>query len=415
MTKVAEYPSRIKAHIHLVKAGYAEAPEGGLFLYNIEDLNSPTFDFKSAKPKSISRDVKTSETGDEIEWHELDIKRPMITVVTKTSATVFDGNISNITPGEELFCQVTRETAYVASVSGNTVTLVSPGFTGGGFVANAKIVRIGFAKTYGANDSLYVDQNDTVALKNYYQFTERLVKGDIIENNKDYLFYDTPEDKQAEEYTTASRNIMFEMVCNFFVGKKSKISGLGGKFRYTSAGLDSFIPAGAKVNITGATDADTKIELGNQLQLAYQSGLAGLNSGSNKLIALCTSKFSSKIGRLYESKQIQDVTVLTNTGVKIKHVDCDGFDLNIVRSGVMDYLFGSTAICYLIPVDYAGMQMFPNGRVKDDGKTLMKFGTGVVWEKPATTYEVSEHALFTAYTYIFKGVSTGAFRVLTMS
>ena len=85
-------------------------------------------------------------------------------------------------------------------------------------------MRVGFAKTYGANDSLYVDQNDVTPLKNYYQFTERLVKGDIIENNKDYLFYDTPEDKQAEEYTTASRSIMFEMVCNFFVGKKSKIA-----------------------------------------------------------------------------------------------------------------------------------------------------------------------------------------------
>ena len=126
MATLKDTLSKVKAHIHLVRAGYTEAPEGGLFLYNIEDLNSTTFDFKSAKPKSITRDVKTSETGDEIEWNELDIKRPLITVATKTSATVFDGNISNITPGEELFCQATRETAYVQSVSGTTVTLVSP-------------------------------------------------------------------------------------------------------------------------------------------------------------------------------------------------------------------------------------------------------------------------------------------------
>lgn len=414
MANVSSQKNRVKAHIHLVKAGYSEAPEGGLFLYNMDDLNRDGFDFKTAQLKTVAKEVKISEKGDEIEWQELDTKRPLLNVTTKTSATVFTADASNVIAGEELFCQSTQETAYVKSVAGAVVTLESPWFVGAAYVNGSKIVRIGFAKIYGADDSLHIDENDTAVYTNYYQFTERLVKGDLIENNQSYLFYDTPEDKQAEEYTRHSRSIMEEMIGNFFVGKKSKIP-VGSKFRYTAAGLASFIPVSAKVNITGVDDAATKTELENQLSLAYQSGLSGLMAGSNKLLAVCNSKFSSKVNRLYEWVQRQDVEVLKSTGVNIRHIDANGFDMNIVRSGILDRLYGDTAICFLVPIDYLGIQMFPNGRVAEDGKHLMKFGTGVVYEKPIVTYETSEHALFTAYTFVFKGVSTGAFRQLTMT
>ena len=73
--------------IHLVRYGYAEAPEVALLLYDLSKLNEDNLDFKSVELKGVSREATLTEDGESITWKEEDIKEAYLTVDTATDAT----------------------------------------------------------------------------------------------------------------------------------------------------------------------------------------------------------------------------------------------------------------------------------------------------------------------------------------
>lgn len=397
--------------IHLVRYGYAEAPEVALMLYDLSKLNEDNLDFKNTELKGVSREATLTEDGESITWKEEDIKEAYIKVTTATSATSVVVDATDVIVWETIYNQATGETALVTAVSTNTLTLASPGFVGSSYAANNIITRLSFAKKYWVDHWHRTVRNDLVTYSNYVQFTEELIDSDMIENNKTYLFV-TPEERTKMLYSDASRKIIKGIVSSFYLGKKIKTNA-SGEYQYSAGWLTEFVPAAARVNIKGTDDAETKANLRYQLQKAYQSGLKGIY-GKNKLLAFCTTKFAADLDALYENKIVYN-DKLNAVDVQIKSYNVWGFVLNMVVSNVLDYDLWDVSQCFLVPIEYTFLFMLPKWVTGKDGKTLDVFGRWVLYDKPQNTYEKKTQALATNFSFYFKGISSGAYRILSIA
>lgn len=393
--------------IHLFKYGYMEAPELAMLEYDMHDLNNENLDFRNKKLKRIAEKVSLNETGESITWYEEDLKEANVTIATINSATSRVLSVSSVVVGEMLYNQTTGVTVLVVGVAGSTVTLAGAGDAGA--LATDVLVRMNFAKKYGADHSFSANRNDLQTKSNYVQYTETLIDSSAIENNKTRLFVNSPEEFLKLQFTDASRKIMKGFAQSFYFGISSKVL-VGSDYIYTAGGLESFIPSGNKVNVKGVDDDETKKNLRDQMTAAYQSGLSGI-WGDNKLVAFCTTKWKDEIDRLYEDKLVLNDKI-SSIDVNVVSYSVGGKKLNMVESNILNSTVGDLAVCYLVPMDYAFLYNIPVLAAESTGKTLMKSGRGVVYMKPQTTIEKSKVALATSYSYMFGGVYSGAYRKL---
>ena len=88
--------------IHLVRYGYAEAPEVALMLYDLSKLNEDNLDFKSTELKWVSREATLTEDGESITWKEEDIKEAYVKITAKSSATAITVDTADIQVWETL-------------------------------------------------------------------------------------------------------------------------------------------------------------------------------------------------------------------------------------------------------------------------------------------------------------------------
>lgn len=395
--------------LYMGQYGYAQLPETALLTFDMYTLNKDNLDFRSAALKNVATKVSVSENGEQIKWYEQDLKKALITITGVTSATQFTVSATDVIIGEELFNQATNETVIVQSAAGSSITVYAPGFTGSAYAINNKLVRMGFAKLYGQNNGLLTGRQDLQQYDNYLQIGERTIDSDLIENNQLYLLIGDANKRAAMVFGDASRDILKEIAINFYVGVKGKNAN-SGTFLYTTGGLLEFIPTAAKVNIKGVDPEDTKRKLRNELTKAYQSGVDGI-WGNNKLLAFCTTKFADMIDSLYESK-IYYQDKLKAIDVNITTYSVGGKKLNLVVSNTLDYAMGDQAACFLVPIDYAFLHIFPHGPTAETGKTVESYGRGVVYAKPRTTWEKQQLGLWTMYSFMFLNVSSGAYRFL---
>lgn len=395
--------------LHLVKYGYAEAPEVALLMYDMKDLNQESLDFRSLKLKNVAMNASISQTGDAIEWNEEDLKQAVVTITAFTSATSFTVDATDMQVGEMLYNQTTGGVeAMVVAVAGSVLTLAAPGFVGS---ANAnKIIRSSFAKKYGVDHAMRTGRNDLTSLTNYIQFTEQAIDSDMILNNQT-LLWTSQEEKDKRKFSDASRAIIRGVASGFYTGKKLK-SNASGTDQYSAGGLEEFILAGNKVNIKGADNTATKANLRTQIQKAYQCGLSGIRQ-KNKMLFFCNTAFANMVHDLYENA-IQYNDELTAINLNIRRYSVAGHEMSLVVSNHLDYHIGSTIpTCYIVPIDYAFLYMLPRGALKEDGKTASLVGRGVVYKKPQSTFEKSTVALATNYSFMFQGVNSGGFRKMT--
>ncbi len=115
---------------------------------------------------------------------------------------------------------------------------------------------------------------------------------------------------------------------------------------------------------------------------------------------------------MYEDKLIFN-EVLKGINVEIKTYNVGGKRLNMVVSNTLDYTMGDVAKCFLVPIDYAFLHIFPYGATGDTGMSVDNYGKGVVYAKPRSTWEKNTVGLRTMYSFIFQQASSGAYRELT--
>jgi len=395
--------------IYLGTYGYAEYPETALLTFDASDLNKENLDFRSMSLKKVGQKSSPSENGETIKRYDQDLKEALATIGTATSATSFTvASAKGLVAGRQIYNQNTGEVAVISQVAGTTITLYAPGFIDPLYATGNKLFKGGFGKKYGVEDGMTVTREDLILSENYMQIGERNIDSDLIENNKTYLFMDAKE-RTSMIFGDQSRSIMLEMATNFYIGKKAKQAD-SGTYRYFTGGLEEFIPNGAKVNIKGASNEDTKRKLRNELTKAYQSGISGIN-GANKLLFFCTTEFADTIDMLYEDKVVY-VDKLNSINVEIKQYSVGGKKLNIVVSNVLDTIMGGGAVGYLVPIDQAFLHVFPRTTVEDSGKGLTRYGKGIVLAKPRTVVEKKQLALRTMYSFMFQATNSGAYRKL---
>ena len=85
----------------------------------------------------------------------------------------------------------------------------------------------------------------------------------------------------------------------------------------------------------------------------------------------------------------------------------------MVVSNTLDYLMGDVAKCFLVPIDYAFLHIFPYGATNDTGKAAELYGNGIVYAKPRSAREKNTIGLWTMYGFLFQNTSSGAYRELT--
>jgi hypothetical protein len=396
--------------LYLGTYGYSQVPETALLTFDMYELNKENLDFRSMALKQVGKKSSPSEDGEQIKWYDQDLKKATVSIVTTVDAVTLTVSSTGLVPGEALYNQDTNETAFVATVAGANITLHGAGFVGAQYGAGNKLVRTSFAKLYGSDNGITAIRQDLIAFDNYLQIGERQIPSDLIDNNKNYLFIKNANERAAMIFGDQSRDIMMEVAQNFYVGKKAKQAD-SGTFRYYTGGLQEFIPVGAKTNIKGATDDVTKTKLRNELTKAYQSGVEGI-WGNNKLLAFCTTKWADMIDSLYEDKLLYNDT-LSSINVEIKTYNVGGKKLNMVVSNTLDYMMGDVAKCFLVPIDYAFLHIFPYGATDDSGKKAELYGNGIVYAKPRSTWEKNTIGLRTMYSFLFQQISSGAYREMT--
>lgn len=385
-----------------------EAKEPSLLLYDMYNLNNEKLDFRGQSMKRVSYKTSMLEDGQKVQWREEDLKEANVTLTTVNSATEFVVDASDMQVGESLYNQTTGTTVLIINVVGSTITLEAPGDTAA--TAGDILVRISFAKEYGVDSSFAAKRNDLVPYFNYIQYIESSFESNSVNNNKTRLFIETAEDYLARQFTDSSRKIVKTMAQSFYFGIRALATSTGGNTIYAAGGLEYYIPASAKVNVQGADDESTKKNIRDQLTAAYQSGLSNI-WGNNKLLAFCTTKWMDEIDRLYEDKLIYN-DKLKGIDIEITTYSVGGKKLNMIESNILNETVGDLAVTYLVPIDYAFLYNIPNLAANADGKTLNKVGRGVVYKKPQVTIEKSDIALATTFSYMFGGVTSGAYRKL---
>jgi hypothetical protein len=117
---------------------------------------------------------------------------------------------------------------------------------------------------------------------------------------------------------------------------------------------------------------------------------------------------------LYENKVVYN-DKLNSVDIQITSYNVWGFKLNMVVSNVLDYDLWDVSQCFIVPIDYTFLFMLPKGVTGKDGKTLDVFGRWVLYDKPQETYEKKTQALATNFSFYFKGISSGAYRILKIA
>lgn len=395
--------------LYLMQYGYEEIPAELPFFFDLKDLNTNNLDFRSAKLKNIVTSMTMSETGDAITWYEDDLKQAKVTISTVNSTTSFDVDSSDIQVWELLRNQNTDKTYVVVAVSTNTITIDAADASA---AVDNVLVRTSHAKKYAADHGFVTSRNALGNYSNYFQFIEEQIPSDMITNNQLRLFLGDQELAKSK-FSDASRHIMKWVAESFYVWKKAK-TNVSGSYIYSAGWLMDFIPSDSKgINIKGWTNTETKENLRNQLTLSLASWLAWI-SGNKKLMWMSTSKFCQEVDGLYEEKMIFNDT-LKAVDVWITSIKMGWRTMHINESNVMNDLFWDRAVSIAVPVDYVASYMLPNGATDATGKAFTKMWMWYVYEKPKQTYESSTIALATTYSWMFKGVSSWAYRQIEIA
>lgn len=401
--------------------GYEEAPIITMLFYDLSSLNSSDIDFKGARVKHAKYEKTRFGDAKKITWYEDSIKEQWFQLASATQAT-WVGTNAELTVASWLDIKKwdvirdieTAETMLVTDVSGTTVTVYE---LLNDVATTDHFLIIGFAKTYGEYSARAKDFNDYVAYDNYVQFCSAEIpeeKTDILTNNLDRLFYPTVKDYLKELYAEASRTIIKTMIYSLYVWKAQKVT-VNGKDIYTAGWLEYYIPASAlNQNIKWATAKATIRNLQDQVVAAYKSWVSGLNRG-NRLMMFVNYAMSAQITDDFLSianLNINDNTMLNKFGINMKEFNLNGYKITLVEDPTLDVLYGDAKVWFIVDIDGISLINLVEWVISENGKTTDALWASIIWCKPQDTYEMRTVSLNTHFSWVFKNISSGAYRKL---
>jgi hypothetical protein len=412
MTKIYDLLAKQNGKgINHFRYGYEEIPTAMLTFYDLSDLNNPNFDFRTARVKRTKMETTTFSDAKKIVWYEDSIKEASFTAASTAAAgTVsFDVSISTLTVGDQIRNVTKGISMLVVATSGATITVDA---NTAGVTSGDIIMRYGFAKKYGVSHTRTSDLNDLSTNENYVQFVAESLpadKTDVLTNNLNMLLYKDANEYISDLFAQSSRSILKTMVYALYIGKPA-VTSVGGKNIYECGGLEYFIPSAYKnVNVKGGTDKATIGNIRTQLRKAYQSGVDGLYK-AGRIVLFVNSEMNNKLDDMFFDKITQLDNNLSNFGINVRRLDLSGYKIDIVEDAILNELYGSTAVAYLVDLQSIYMYNLEKGVIADSGKTVEAFGASKIFVPAQTTPEAKEIQLHTSFSYVLGNIGSGVFQ-----
>lgn len=415
MTKIIDELTKVNGRgIHHFRYGYEEAPITTMLFYDLTSLNNADVDFKGAKVKHAKMEKTKFADATKITWYEDNIKESSFTADSTSATTTFDVSITTLQVGDQLRNKTTGDVMLVVDAS--TPGTVTVDVNASGVTTGDEFIRFGYAKTYGQYSARSIQFNDYVPYDNYVQFVSAEIpadKTDILTNNLDRLFYATTNDYLKELYAEASRTIIRTIIYSLYAGRSQVYTLPSGKKIYTAGGLEYYIPASAlDQNIKGTTEKETILKLQEQVVLAYKSGVQGLQK-MNRLMLFCNYGLSAQITSDFmeiSNLSINDNNSLEKFGINMKQLNLNGYKINIVEDPTLDDLYGDVKTGFIVDIEGIILYNLMEGVIGENGKTTDALGASIIFCPAQTTFEQRTVSLNTSFTWLFKNISSGAFR-----
>jgi hypothetical protein len=218
-----------------------------------------------------------------------------------------------------------------------------------------------------------------------------------------------------ELYAEASRTIVKTIIYSLYAGRSQAYTLGSGKKIYTAGGLEYYIPASAlDRNVKGDTDKDTLLNIQAELAAAYKSGVDGLHM-ANRLMMFVNYSMSSQLSSLFlnlDNILQTENSTFDNFGINMKTFNFNGYKINVVEDYVLDDLFGTTKVGFIVDIQSIILYNLQDGVMNADGKTVSALGASTIFVPAQTTYELRTVSLNTNFTWVFKNISSGCFRKL---
>lgn len=403
--------------IYHFRSGYPEAPSLLQLIYPQVEFNKPNFDFKTAKPKKVSPIVSTLWDERKITWYEDNVKEVWFTwtntvaaltitgiTVSITSLVVWD-IIRNVTTGETML--VTASSAWTISVDVNAKWITTWD----------SFLRIWFSKAYGIYSARQSSYNDAIDYSNYIQWvSEELdpTKTDVLTNNLNRLFYSDANEYIKELYAQASRSIVRAMINSFYVGRPWA-TVVSANTRYTAWGLEFFVPNSAKdINIRWANKDETIKNLRDQLERVYSSWVTGIRT-KWRVIMYCNTAFTSVLDDLFMDKtnnlQQAGNGVLESFWINVRRLQVGSNTIDFVQDTFLDDNF-SYAVWFIVDTEWVSLFNLAKWVISQTWQMVDSLLSSTVFVSPQTTVETRTVSLVTHFSWMFKNVSSWAFRIL---
>lgn len=400
--------------IHHIRYGYEEAPITAMLFYDLSSLTKSDVDFKGAKVKHAKMEKTKFADATKITWYEDNVKEASFTATNTAAGTTFNVSTTDLQVWDLLRNKATGDVMLVtAATTPGTITVdVNPSWV----TDEDEFIRFWFAKTYGEYSARAIQFNDYVPYDNYVQFVSAEIpsdKTDILTNNLDRLFYSTTNDYIKELYAEASRVIIKTIIYSLYAGRSQAYTLQSGKKIYTAGWLEFYIPNSAlNKDIKAATPKETILKLQEQVVAAYKSWIPGLMK-ANRLILFCNYGLSAQITADFlemSSLSINDNTALEKFGINMKTLNLNGYKINIVEDPTLDELYGDVKTGFIVDIDWIILYNLAEWVIWANGKTTDALWASVIFSPAQTTYELRTVSLNTHFTWMFKGIGSGAFR-----
>lgn len=391
--------------------GYAEIPTAMLTFYDMSDLNSSKFDFRTARMKKVRVEQTSFSDEKKVIRYEESIKEASFTAAEAAVAgdTSLKVSITTIQKGDTIRNVTSGESFLVVAVTGDTLTL--NGNVKG--VGNGDtFMRYGFAKKYGADHTRTSNFNDLSTLENYVQFVSEKIdseKTDVLTMNLNRMLYRDETEYVSDLFAQASRSILKTMVQSLYVGV-ARTTTVDGKTIYEAGGLEDFIPSAyLDKNIKGGTDKATIANIRTQLRQAYQSGVEGVYK-PGRMVLFVNSAMNEQLDDLFIDKISQLDNNLSEFGINVRRLMLSGYKIDIVEDGILNDIYGTAKVAFLVDLEGVVLYNLQKGIISDGGKNVDKFGVSQIFVPAQTTPEYKEVQLHTHFTYLFPWVTTGLFQ-----
>lgn len=351
-------------------------------------------------------------------WSEIEVRKSYngllpITITGTTNATTFTVSADDASrlrrwvslwsnrPINSNWSEVPTQQAFVESVSGTTITLMSPWIIG--YATGDKLKIWSFSKkVWEAEPLSTVRRSDVIKETNYIQIDERHISFSWFADQNASAIYETREEWLGNIITRTLLTMKRGQCLAMYEGKKiQQATGV-----YHAWGLAAFTAAENNHYISWAASMqDVLSKLSSIILKVARSGVQQKN-----VIRECTTSFWQYMSNLpsYTNGLVMMAWEVTYSAINMtcREFIVGGVKIKIAPSSVMDLVHGEAKFARTVPLSHFELYSYMNQWVTaNNNKVDFKKGINkaLIRNLPKTTSDVDDIAIASNFSFIPNG------------